>query len=99
MKPTSGRSPGSWVQAASLPTRFPAFPGMTAEWLRRETASHIQWRDRAGISPASLLCPDGHLKLESSKNRYLSKLTYGVKRCQRQDSARSAVCLHCSHGA
>ncbi len=27
-----------------------------------EGASHIQWRDRAGISPASLLCPDGHLK-------------------------------------
>jgi hypothetical protein len=30
-----------------------------AKW---KVASHIQWRDRAGFSPASLLCPDGHPK-------------------------------------
>jgi hypothetical protein len=30
-----------------------------AKW---KVTSHIQWRDRAGFSPASLLCPDGHPK-------------------------------------
>ena len=30
-----------------------------AKW---KAASHIQWRDRAGFSPASLLCPRGHPK-------------------------------------
>jgi hypothetical protein len=41
--------------AAALP-----FPDtFVVEWVR-EGGLHIQWRDRAGFSPASLLCPAGH---------------------------------------
>ena len=33
-----------------------SFPGGETEWIA-ESSAHIQWRDRAGFEPASLLCP------------------------------------------
>jgi len=47
-----GRSPGSRVRSDSLRAR-PAFPGSIAEWLLGR-AARLQWRDRAGVRPASL---------------------------------------------
>lgn len=54
-----GRSPGSWVRrlsrALGAASSFPDLP-IEAQWLL-EATSHLQWRDRAGFAPASLLMP------------------------------------------
>ena len=42
-----------------------AFPG-SPEWLMEGQFSCLQWRDRAGLAPASLLCPRGHPKCLNS---------------------------------
>ena len=49
--------------AAFAAAPLPSFPNllMETQWLWVE-ASHLQWRHRAGLSPASLLCPRGHPK-------------------------------------
>jgi len=52
----SGRSPGSRVQEVHTSNAAPTFPDERAKW-RVGAASHLQWRDRAGLGPASLLCP------------------------------------------
>ena len=55
--PAFGRSPGSWI--ANARWRFAAalsFPDRWVEWIC-EGGLHLQWRDRAGIGPASLLMP------------------------------------------
>ncbi|MBG9446452.1 hypothetical protein ABE67_01895 [Cytobacillus firmus] len=43
----SGRSPGSWSMR-SAPSHTCVYSGFADSY-------HLQWRDRAGISPASLL--------------------------------------------
>ena len=50
-----GRSPGSWASNLHSTVQFSSFPGAETEW-KRESSAHIQWRDRAGFEPASLLC-------------------------------------------
>ena len=45
----SGRSPGSWIRRR-LPSRRFDLPWLIAKWFD-ETTSHLQWRDRAGLTP------------------------------------------------
>ncbi len=61
---SAGRSPGLQLSAAQgRVRRRNAFPGQPTEWHLVAPACCLQWRDRAGFSPASLLRPQGHLRM------------------------------------
>jgi len=53
---SSGRSPGSW---AGRVDRLAAFPFLRGEQWHPGKGSHLQWRDRTGFKPVSLLSPKG----------------------------------------
>ena len=56
-----GRSPDLTGETASMLFQIFRLPRYT-EWLLEDPLSCLQWRDRAGLTPASLLCPRGHLE-------------------------------------
>jgi hypothetical protein len=63
-----GRSPDlrAEFEDVELPTlRLPRFE---IEWPLKNL-SRLQWRDHAGLAPASLLCPRGHPGLLTSRKR------------------------------
>ena len=69
---TQRKHPGftqiSWLAGSedTSPTPPSAFPNPLPKVRRRvahtKAASHLQWRDRAGLSPVFPECPCGHLK-------------------------------------
>jgi len=79
-----GRSPGSQLIAFWQPSRYPnPNSGSTCQ-----SARWLQWRDRAGISPASLFTR--RLKASTSNRWNTSKLSKKKNRCQSFSNHKTA---------
>src|SRR5580698_284151 len=76
-----GRFPGSEV-AAIAANRF-TFPSSSLSGASKRLSS-LQWRDRAGVTPASLLSPLGRLRTQEELTQRAEPVKYGSRRGSRR---------------